>query len=108
MHEKQVSIGRDKAIELGSTNWWELCTHREIAEFQLFTAELCCPFAVFHEALEKSLGRGVYTHEMGLNYDGLIAEFLGERAAPTLAEIIDLIPPEKRIVIAVESETDGS
>lgn len=64
-----------------------------------FTVELAVPFAVFHEAVEKSLGRPVYTHEFGMNYDGICAEFLGEKEAPTLEEIINLIPEEKRIIV---------
>lgn len=99
MREYQQSIGREKAVELANTNWWELCEPREIAEFQLFTVELCCPFSVFHEAIEKALGRPVWTHEFGLNYDGIVQEFLGEREAPTMQEIIELVPEEKRLAI---------
>lgn len=99
-HERQ-SIGREKAIALAESNWWELCDHREIAGFQLFTEELCCPFDVFHDAVEKSLGRPVWTHEFGLNYDGIVAEFLGERQPPTMEEIIGLIPEEKRVIVVV-------
>lgn len=98
-HPKQQSIGSEKAIALAESNWWELCTHREIAEFQLFTAELCLPFEKFHEAVEKSLGRPVFTHEFGLNFDGIIAEFLGEREAPTMTEIMELIPAENRVIV---------
>lgn len=101
MKYEQKSIGKDKAIELAESNWWELCDHREIAEFQLFTVELCVPFGVFHEAVEKSLGRPVWTHEFGMNWDGIIAEFLGEKDAPTMEDIINLIPEEKRIIIEV-------
>lgn len=96
-----VSIGEEKAIELFNTNWWEFCTHREIAEFQLFITELCCPFGVFQEAVEDSLGRPVWTHEFGFNYEGIVKEFLGERAAPTLSEIMDLIPEGKRIIVKI-------
>lgn len=102
MRESQISIGRDKAIALSETHWWELCTPREIAEFQLFTTELCCPFAVFHEAMETSLGRPVWTHEFGMSFDGLVKEFLGEQGPPTMQQIIDLIPAEKRVVISLE------
>jgi hypothetical protein len=94
------SIGKNKAIALYHTNWWESKSHREIVEFQLFTQELCCPFDVFHEAVEKSLGRPVFTHEFGLNYDGICKEFLGEKEQPTLDEIINLIPEDKLIVIS--------
>lgn len=93
------SIGSEKAIALAKSGWWEGRTAREIAKFQLFTDELSMPFSVFHEALEKALGRPVFTHELVLNYDGLCMELLGEKDAPTLNEIIELIPAEKRIVI---------
>jgi len=93
------SIGRDKAIELAESRWWELCTLQEIAEFQLFIKELACPFTVFHQAVESALGRSVWTHEFGFNYEGIVQEYLGERDAPSMQEIIDLIPPDKRIVL---------
>jgi hypothetical protein len=93
------SIGKEKAIQLYNSNWWEGLSYREIAEFQLFTTELCCPFDVFHEAVEKSLGRPVFTHEFGLNYQGICKEFLGEKESPTMDEILNLIPQENLIVI---------
>lgn len=94
------SLGKDKAIELANTHWWESATHREIAEFQLFTTELCCPFTIFHEAVEKSLGRPVFTHEFGSNgYNNLVLEFLGVRKAPSLDDIINLLPEKNRIVL---------
>lgn len=96
---ERQSVGKEKAVELAESHWWELCDHREIAEFQLFTVELCCPFPVFHEAVEKSLGRPVFSHEFGLDYDGIVKEFLGEREAPTLSEVLDLIPEEKRFIV---------
>lgn len=57
------------------------------------------PFDIFHEAIEKSLGRPVYTSEFELNYDSLCKEFLGEKNAPTIQEIIEMIPEEKRLVL---------
>ena len=101
MNCQRTSIGRKKAIALGESKWWEGMTARDICSVQLFTEELCCPFQVFHKAIEEALGRPVWTHEFGLNYDGIVAEFLGEKQPPTMQEIIDLIPAEKRIVIEV-------
>jgi hypothetical protein len=98
------SIGKENAIELYHSNWWEGLTYREIAGVQLFTTELCCPFDVFHEAVEKSLGRPVFTHEFGLNYSGICEEFLGEREQPTLEEVLNLIPEDKRIVLEVNQK----
>jgi len=93
------SIGKENAIELGHSNWWKHLSYREIAGVQLFITELCCPFDVFHEAVEKSLGRPVHTHEFGLNYGGICKEFLGEKEPPTMNEILHMIPQEKLIVV---------
>ena len=95
----KISIGKEKAIKLYETEWWKEKTYQEIAKFQLFTTELCCPFDVFHEAVEKSLDRPVFTHEFGLNYDGICKEFLGGKPAPSLTEILSLLPSDKTIVI---------
>ena len=95
----QNSIGKEMAIAYYHTEWWKDKSYREIAEFQLFTTELSCPFDVFHEAVEKSLNRPVFTHEFALNYDGICKEFLGEKEPPTMDEILGLIPQEKLIVI---------
>lgn len=96
---KQQSIGRERAIELAKSEWWKERSFPQIAKFQFFTKELSMPFSVFHEALEKTLGRSVYTHEFAMNFDGLAMELLGERDAPTLQEIINLIPKDKRILV---------
>lgn len=102
MNYPQQSLGREAAIKIGESEWWKGRTFREIAKFQLFTKELCCPFEIFHEAIQKTLGRPVYTHEFGMDYDGIVQEFLGERDAPSLEEIINLIPEDKRIIITNE------
>ena len=93
-------IGEDEAKELFKSEFWKTMSYREKAFFQFFTKRLCMPFDIFHEAIEKTLGRPVYTHELGLNYEGLKQELLGQSEKPTLQEIIDLIPKEKRIIIS--------
>lgn len=98
MSKYAKSIGREAAIALAKTEWWKGKEPREIAKTGLLIRELCLPFAVLHEAVEKALGRPVFTHEFGLNPDGIVQELLGERDAPTLDEIIALIPEGKRIV----------
>lgn len=99
----QKSIGRDAAIKLADSKWWIGMEPREIAKTGMIIAELCLPFTVLHENLEKALGRPVFTHELGMNFDGIMQELLGERDAPTLEEIMSLIPESKRIVIIVPS-----
>lgn len=85
--------------EQAMSRFWEGMNYRERAMFQLFEPLLCMPFNVFHEAVEKALHRPVYTHEFGLNWAGLQAEIHGEQSSPTLEEIINLIPADKRVIV---------
>lgn len=102
MRPYQQSIGRDAAIALGATGWWATTSARAIAEFQLHTAELCMPFGEFHRAIEEALGRPVWTHEFA-DLDGLRAELMGQRPAPSFGDILALIPADKLVVVAVDS-----
>lgn len=104
MKYPQQSVGKEKAIELAKSKWWETQTPQQIAKFQFFTKELCMPFDLFHKALEKSLGRSVYTHEFALGADRIAQELLGEADAPTFQEIIDLIPKDKRVIIIAKED----
>lgn len=99
MKHKQISIGREAAVALADERFWESLNHRERAEFQMVVAELSMPFEIFHEAIEKTLGRPVFTHEFGMNIDGLWDELFNDGPAPTMNEIFNLIPEEKRVVI---------
>jgi hypothetical protein len=93
---------REEVMAIFESKIWESWTARERATFTMFMEPeplLCMPFHVFHRALEEALGRPVMTHEMGLNWEGLKRELLGERPKPTMEEILNLIPKERRIVI---------
>lgn len=105
---KRHSIGRDAAVAMAETKWWEPLTPHEICNVQLFTVELCCPFDVFHGAVEAAIGRPVFTHEFSsAGYDGIVAEFLGEKDAPTFDEIMEMIPEEKRILVVWKDDEDA-
>jgi hypothetical protein len=95
-----ASIGEAQAIILYKSEWWKGLSARQIVKFQLFVDELCMPWSEYHSAVEDALGRDVYTQEFGTNGVGqLQAEFRGDASAPTLQEIIELLPPDKRIVV---------
>jgi len=79
-----------EAIKLYESKFWETMTLKDRAMFQLFEP-LLMPFDIFHEAVEKTLGRPVYTHEFGLNVDGLKKELLGESPSPSMNDIIQLL-----------------
>ena len=88
-----------EAVAIAESGEWREWPDRELVGFQLFQDRLCMDFSYFHEKLEQVLGRPVFTHEMGLNRDGLIAEYLGEKKPPTLQEIMDMLPKGKVIGI---------
>lgn len=94
-------LTQEEAVALHDSKAWEAWSHHDRAAFQMGQDRLCMPFAVFHEAVEKTLGRPVYTHEFGLNRAGLTKELLGEAAPPTLEEIIGMLPADKVIVVEV-------
>jgi len=88
-----------QAIAFGDSEVWKNWNDEQIVRLQLFQSRLCIPFDRFHKAIEKVLGRSVFTHEFGLNPDGIKEEYLGTKQRPTLEEIINLIPEEKRLII---------
>lgn len=92
---------KEEAIALGETKFWEKMTPREIATFQIYEDRLCMPVEVFHKAIEETLGRPVWTHEFGLNREGLMKELAGDAPAPSMEDILNLIPAEKRIVVCI-------
>ncbi len=94
-----IPFTREQAIALHDSRFWEYLTLEQRAHFQMAEPTLCMPFDVFHEAVEKTLDRPVYTHEFGTNWEGLQAELYGDRPAPTMQEILDLIPADKRVVL---------
>jgi hypothetical protein len=98
-----ASIGEAQAIRLYKSEWWKGLSARQIVDVQLFVEELCMPFGEFHSAVEDALGRDVYTHEFGTSGVGqLQAEFRGDASAPTLQEIIEMLPADKRIVVRAD------
>jgi hypothetical protein len=92
---------REQAIKLAESKFWENMELKDIAKFQLFEEKLCMPFGVFHNAIEKTLDRPVFTHEFGLNVEGLKKELLKEKPMPTIEEIINLIPKDKQIIFLI-------
>jgi hypothetical protein len=70
-------LTKEQAIAFCENKCYEGMTYRQIAEFQIEQDRLCMPFDIFHEAIEKTLGRPVFTHEFAFA-DGLRKELYGE------------------------------
>ena len=91
-------LTKEQAITFFENKCYEGMTYRQIAEFQVEQDRLCMPFNVFHEAIEKTLGRPVFTHEFAFR-DEIRKELYGEKEPPTFKEICNLIPEEKLILL---------
>ena len=59
--------------------WWNSDDPMELAMGQLNESTLIMDFGKFHEAIEKALGRPVYTHEFGINAEGLKQELAAKK-----------------------------
>ena len=57
--------------EHGDNKWWLSDDPRVIGYHQLMDPRMLVPFSKFHEGIEALLGRPVWTHEFGVNYEGL-------------------------------------
>ena len=91
-------ITEEQAIELYDSKFWEELTNEQIVQFQLYVDLLCMPFGVFQLAVEKCLGRSVWTHEFAFP-NNLRAEFEKKVPKPSFEDIVNLIPEDKRVII---------
>jgi len=91
----------EQAIAFAESGAWQKLDAKALALFQMEQDKLCMPFGEFHKAVEETLGRPVWTHEFGLNRDGLLAEMQGKASAPSFAEILALLPADRTMVVAV-------
>jgi len=94
-------LTKDEAKAFMENETWKKWSDAEIAVFQLHQEILYIPFSRFHEAVEKALGRPVWTHEFA-KPDLIGAELAGTRDAPSMEDIIGMLPPEKTVVVVAE------
>jgi hypothetical protein len=94
-------LTHDEAMALAMSGKWKKWSDVQRARFQLFQRRLCMPFDVYHKAIEVALGRPVWTHEFA---DGksLKDEWYGRINAPSMQEIIEKVPAEKRIIVELD------
>jgi hypothetical protein len=71
---------KEEAIAKAASRWYEGKSPQEIVEFQLYEDRLCMPLQLYQEAVEKVLGRPVYTIEYGMP-ERLIAEYEAIKSA---------------------------
>ena len=97
---KQLS--KEEALTLYGEKWWESLDPIDIAAFQIMQKFLCCPFDVFHSAIEECLNRPVYSHEFGFNLEGIKNELFKNAKAPSIEKIIEMISHNKIIIVRLD------
>lgn len=100
-----MKLTKEQAIALEKSRWWVGVSDHDIVMFQLFEPLLCTEWSVFHAAVSRVLGRGVFTHEFASsNIQHLQDEFLGDRPAPSMDEVLRMIPAEKLMLLHVDGD----
>lgn len=85
---KQLS--REEAIAMAEEELYKHLSLRERAEYQLSQELLCMPFTVFHEAVDKTARRPVFTHEFASSMvERVKKEILGDKEPQEPQAIID-------------------
>lgn len=96
-------MDKQTAIDLAKSNWWEKKYPEAVALAQLEEPLLCMPWEIFHKTVEEVLKRSVYTHEFA-DPELLIKEIRGQRLPPTVEELLEQLPKDKTIIVAICSE----
>jgi len=99
-------LKRAQALKLAKSKEWEKWDDERIVRFQLYQDRLCMDFDRFHKAIEKVLGRPIWTHEFA-QINLIRLEYEGIRKKPTLGEIMGQIPREKLILAVISPNHDS-
>ena len=89
-----TQLTREEAIACHENGRWKEWSLPTRALFQLHQKFLCMPLAVFHEAVEKTLGRPVFTNEFSTaGVECLKDEILSlSGASDAVNEVVNAIP----------------
>ena len=86
-------LNRFQATALYDSEFWRFLNAEERAFFQLSVDRLCMPLLEFNQAVETCLNRRVRAVEY-LRPQALLAELTGNLPAPSIEEILELVPDE--------------
>lgn len=92
-------LTREQAIAFHDSGAWRKMDAMARALFQTEQDKLCMPFDEYHKAMQEALERPVWTHEFGLNREGLLAELKGKVPPAKFEDIVALLPPSKTVLV---------
>jgi len=99
-------LTEEQAKDFYHSGKWKEMDLNTRAEFQMLQNRICMPFDEFHKSVEARLGRPVWTHEFAFR-DRIFDEMFGDKPKPTLQEILELIPKEKRLVVVLPNREES-
>lgn len=85
----QLSL--EEVEQLSNSDWWKSATAEDIAIFQVFQERLVCPFLIFQQSIEKTVGELLSTIAFS-NGEGVQAMILDKFNHLTIEEIVDKKP----------------
>lgn len=91
-------LTKKEAIKFAESKEWENWSDESVAYFQLHQECLCMDWSRFHEAMEKALGRPVWTHEFAYPKQ-LKEELEGKIGKPTFQKILSKVPKDKTVIV---------
>lgn len=71
---RRIKAVDETKAKYGDNHWWDSKDPYVLGYYQMNEPILIVDFGDFHAAFEKLLGRPVWTHEFGLDHEGLKAE----------------------------------
>lgn len=92
-------LTEEQAVQIYKAGDWRKWTPKQLVCFQMNQDRLCVPFHEFHSAVNDVFGRAVFTHEFA-DRKRLLEELEGVVAAPSMDEIMALLPQEKTVVVS--------
>ena len=93
-------LSKEEAVGFHESRAWETMSDESVVKLQLYQERLCLPFERFHSAMEKVLGRPVWTHEFASS-ERLQQEYEKAGPKPTFEEIVSLLPQDKVIIVQI-------
>ena len=94
-----AEMTEEQAKAFHASGQWRDMTAIDRAKLQMIAERLCMPFSVFHQSISEALGRDVLSHEFGPNWDGLKKELFDGAPAPTLDEVLAMLPAGKPVIV---------
>ncbi len=96
----RTQLNKEEAVRFYKSGEWKKWSNEDIVKLQLFQNCLCVSFERFYKAIEKVLERPVWTHEFAY-IELLQEEYYKLKGKPSMKEIVNLIPKEKRVIVVL-------